>query len=112
MPCIELRIDNSYYRIDSPDQDLCGSWIAVLLRTFPITPATCLQLRVTPFYVPDPHNPYGAPGVPDWETDWVRWHSPEAASPADAARQLAARIAAVADQLDPPAEITSETQEG
>ena len=100
MPSLELQLDTNHYRLDSPDREICGRWLGDLLTMWPITPATLVVLRVRPFYVPNPENRWMGQGVPDWEADWQRWHSVSADSPADAARQLAARLSAVADSLD------------
>lgn len=104
MPCIELQIDNRWFRIDSPDTDMCGKWLADALTMYPVNPATRISLRINPYFVPDPGNPWMGPEVPDWTCDSRKLNTYvniKATSPADAARKLAAQLTALAEELDP-----------
>lgn len=70
MPRIELMVDDLRFGIDSPDYTMCGQWFMDLLKLFPPNPATRYQLRVFPYFVPDPKAaPGGYPEVPDWNCD-------------------------------------------
>lgn len=59
MPSIELLVDNRCFRIDSADLEMCGKWFADCITMYPINPATRLQLRVMPFFVPIPEDQRG-----------------------------------------------------
>ena len=116
MPSLELRVDNRYFRIDSADQEMCGRWLMDCLMLYPITPATYLQLRVMPFFLPHPTDPSGqVQEVADWTCDsrklnvWANVVSVK--SPAEAARKFAAQITQLASMFEPEPEDAKPAEE-
>ena len=119
MPSIELRVDNRYFRIDSADLEMCGKWFMDCITMYPINPATLLQLRVMPFFVPIPEDQRSAANhwhgeAPDWTCDsrhlWNYTVRPEHTA-ADAARGFAKMLEGLAQELEAPAD-AKPTEEG
>lgn len=103
MPRIELRIDNYWHQIDTPDYQMCGQWIADHLQMARINPTSMVQLKVDPALIPDPRDPGNLPWIPDWNCDSRTMETfgiSDTASPADAARKLAAVLQQYARLLD------------
>lgn len=110
MPSIELLVDNRCFRIDSADLEMCGKWFADCITMYPINPATRLQLRVMPFFVPIPEDQRGRHNAwhgeaPDWTCDsrhlWTYTVSPERTA-ADAVRGFVKMLEELARQLEAP----------
>lgn len=107
MPCVELRIDNSYNRIDSPDYEMVGAWLGDMLRLGRVNPATLLNLKVWPYMMPSDPYSWTEPWVPDWCADsrHMRTYAVGGAqSAADAARMLADQLTQFAQTLDKEAD--------
>lgn len=103
MPSIELRIDNQFNRIDSPDYELCGKWLGDLLQQGQITPATMVHLTVRPYLVPANPADWREPWVPDWISGGRHMDTYAISgqhTPAGAARKLARCLTDLADELD------------
>lgn len=101
MPCIQLTIDHRWARIDTPDFEMAGKWVAQQIALQPITPATMLRIQVDPFFVPDPQNPYHE-WIPDWDPNVTRVFMPKFAgySPVDSMRELIKQLEAHTELLE------------
>lgn len=61
---LTLSIDGYGHQIDSTDPDLLGRWIVEIFgRIREITPATWIEFRAAPSWVPGNGD--------DWQPDWV-----------------------------------------
>jgi hypothetical protein len=101
MPRIEMRIDNTWQRIDTGDYEMAGQWIADMLHMCRINPATNVQIRIDPFFIPDPRGPE-YPWIPDWNADsryLDTFGIGEAGGASDAARKLSDKLYEFSEQL-------------
>lgn len=102
MPRIVLTIESQLHRIDSPNYEAVGQWFAHVLSNYRIDEHVFLELRVYPFFVPDPRGPQ-YPYLPDTNADTRYFDTfgiSETNSPADAMRKLADLLTTHAERLD------------
>lgn len=88
---LHLIIDGIWHEIDSTDPELLGRWIMEIFGRIPaISPATMIEIRASPSFVPDAAGQWRA----DWAADSrVIGRQYEIQSPRDL-------LAALAKQLD------------
>ena len=61
---LHLIVDGIWHEIDSTDPDLLARWIVEIFGRIPaIYPATMIEVRVSPSFLPD--------GMGQWRPDWA-----------------------------------------
>lgn len=84
---LTIYIDGYTHQIDSTDPETLGRWMVEIYgRAVPITPATLMQVRAEPSFIPDPDGQFGMRA--DWIQDTRYMEIGKAYTPRELLQQL------------------------